>query len=315
MELHCWGVRGSIAAPLSNSELLWKIENALSRAMDAGVTRKDEIPGFLEELPWYVTQTAGGDTSCYEVIAGDQTIILDAGTGLRRLGLDLLRRKGGQPMDVHILLSHTHWDHIAGFPFFVPAYIRGNNIHIYGVHPDLEYRFRTQQQPPFFPVALADMGANIIFHQLRPNTRFMIGDVEVVNKTQNHPGSSYGYRLNRQGKSIVYSTDSEYNDLSEDAVTPIIRFFQNADVVIFDAQYSFMENVEKEDWGHSNSFTGIDFAVEANVELLVLTHHEPAYDDKKLVEILDKSQEYCELSSEDGKLAVVLASEGLHLEL
>ncbi len=315
MELHCWGVRGSVAAPLTNTNLVWKIEKALEYALKANLSSPDHIPMFMEDLPWHVTQTAGGDTSCYEVIAGDQVIILDAGTGLRPLSLDLLQRSGGRPMELHIFLSHTHWDHICGFPFMVPAYMQGNVIHIYGVHPDLQYRLETQQQPSFFPVPLENMAADIQFHQLRPNARVTLDDVIVRNIPQKHPGGSYGYRITHGNQSIVYSTDAEYTALDEDSVRPVTDFFRDAQLVIFDAQYSFTENMEKEDWGHSNSLTGIDFALQANVEALLLTHHEPSYDDKKLAEILDKSREYYNLYSEGRKLDVFLAREGMHLML
>jgi len=149
--------------------------------------------------------------------------------------------------------------------------------------------------------------------QLSASEHFNIGDVEVETMQLKHPGESFGYRITHNNKTLVYATDSEYKELSADAVRPIIDFFQGADLLIYDAQYTMVENVEKADWGHSNMFTGIDMALEAGAKKLVFTHHDPGYDDKSLWELLQKSKEYEEIHASRQKLEIYLACEGLNL--
>ena len=239
MNIHFWGVRGSIATPLTNAGLISRIENALRKAIEAGFSDMSGVAEFVNDLPWYVRRTVGGDTSCVEVEAGGELLILDAGTGIRTLGLDLMRRYSPNSIHSHIILSHTHCDHICGFPFFVPAYVPGNKITLYRAHDMLESRFRRQQEPEFFPVPLNTMAADIQFVQLEKHGRFNIGEVEVETFPMNHPGSCFAYRISHNGKTVVYATDSEYKDLSQSAMQSCFDFFRGADILIFDAQYIF----------------------------------------------------------------------------
>lgn len=315
MKVKLWGARGSIATPLTNKELKLKLKTALELGIKAGLNAAWQVPEFLNQLPWHVSQTAGGDTTCVEVNAGEKILILDAGTGIRPLGLDLMRRFNKKPIEAHILISHTHWDHICGIPFFVPAFIPGNNVRFYGANLNLEDRISNQQDFEYFPVPLEIMSAIKEFIQLETTTQFNIGDVKIQTTPLNHPGGCTGFRITHDGKTVVFATDSEYKDLSAEASKPFVEFFKDADLLIFDAQYSLLENVEKEDWGHSNAITGIDMAVTAGVKNLVLTHHEPTYSDEKLWEIFQNAEQYHKLQSETGHLKLYLAQEGLSISL
>lgn len=315
MEIHFWGVRGSVATPLTNTELYSKIVSALKLGIEAGLNDQSRIPRFIQNLPWYVYGTTGGDTTCVEVTAGGRKIILDAGTGIRQLGFSLMREFAGRPIEVSILVSHTHWDHISGFPFFVPAFIPVNKVTIYGVHEDLKGRFEMQQSPPFFPVPLKFMAADINFVQLEEGRVFRIGDIELKTMKLHHPGGCYAYRISRGGKSMVYATDGEYNDTSIRSLQPVIDFLRGADLMIFDAQYTLLDSVEKEDWGHSSAFIGIDIAIEAGVKQIVFVHHEPTYSDEKIWDIFQKSYEYLINYRSSEILTLHLSYEGLNLTI
>ena len=315
MQIHFWGVRGSIATPLTNSELVSKIESAVRKAIQHGLTNISDVPEFLKSMPPHIRGTVGGDTACVEVGAGEELLILDAGTGIRALGLDLIRRYRQGSINAHILLSHTHWDHICGFPFFAPAYIPNNRITLYGAHSMLESRLSRQQESEYFPVSLDSMAADIQFVQLEKYDRFNIGDVEIATLPLNHPGGCFAYRISHNSKAVAYATDSEYQDLRESAMKAYLEFVGDADILIFDAQYTMIESVEKEDWGHSTAFVGIDIALEAGIKNLVFAHHEPTYDDEKLWKIFQGAERYLGLQRADRQLALYMAYEGLEIQV
>jgi phosphoribosyl 1,2-cyclic phosphodiesterase len=210
------------------------------------------------------------------------------------------------------LITHTHWDHISGIPFFTPAFMPDNSITFYSPDSGLEDRLKRQQNPEYFPVPLAPAYK---FVYINEREQFQIGDVTVETYPLNHPGGCYSYRIEHDDKMIIYATDSEYQVLSADSLKPFTDFYHGADLLIFDAQYTMLENVEKENWGHSNVFTGIDMALGAGAKKIVFTHHEPAYDDEKLGEILHKAKEYLNVNQPEAGLQLYLASEGLSMTL
>ncbi len=317
MKIRFWGVRGSLATSLSNSGLEEKVKAALEMGIAAGLADTGDVDRFFETLPPHVRLAVGGNTTCVEIMAGNTCLILDGGTGLQPLGHDLMQRAGNEPVEAHILISHTHWDHICGIPFFIPAFMPTNRVTVYGSHPDLEQRIRKQQSYEFFPVPLAP---TFRFRELNrgeglSTERFAIGPVNIETIPLNHPGGCYGYRVEYGGKTVVFATDSEYKDPSAEALKPHVTFFKDADAVIFDAQYSFLENVVKEDWGHSNMFTGIDMALAAGVKTLFFTHHDPENEDARLWSNLKQAQDYLALQTPQSGLQLELAVEGPWIEI
>lgn len=319
IRIHFWGASGSIPTCLPVNELEEKITQALFLAKEAHITDYEEANKFVKGLPFFVRGTYYGNSSCVEVILPEgETILLDAGSGLRLAGLDIVKRPGfaSSSKTIHLFLSHLHWDHIQGFPFFPPAYIPGATVRIYGFHNDLEASFQVQQQPVNFPVPLNALPARLEFITLQPEEKVRIGSLEVVGRPQNHPGSSYAFQLNAHGKRIVYATDAEYQKEELDHPKPIIDFFQKADLVIFDAQYTLVENImDKMHWGHSNALIGIEFATEAQVKKIVFTHHEPANNDSFKEAVLSKALDYAQLYLPSNPLEILLAYDGLVIDL
>ena len=314
MEVRFWGTRGSIPASLTAEKVWEKVRYALETARDKKVDAGTDLEAFMEEeLPFWAKATYGTNTPCIEIRDGQSFVLCDAGTGLRDFGNEYLRTYGrGSPGDFHIFMTHFHWDHIQGFPFFVPAYIGGNRITFYGCHEELKKALTLQQDAPFFPVRLKDLPAEIRFIPLDADERYDIQGFEVLAKTQSHPGLSYGYRFEREGRSVVYSTDAEHKFASdEEEAFPFIRFFNHADLLIFDAQYPFLDAVTtKEDWGHSNSFHGVELAVRARVKHLCLFHNDPGTSDKDLDSFLKVAEELVPLVTEGGRLKVSIAWDG-----
>jgi phosphoribosyl 1,2-cyclic phosphodiesterase len=218
--------------------------------------------------------------------------------------------------EYNIFLSHTHWDHIQGFPFFSPAYISGNRINIYSFHNECEHVFRSQQQSLTFPVPLECMQAEKKFIVLEPDRKYDIAGFSVKGIKQNHPGDSYGYCFERQDKKIVYATDSEYKEEVWDDEQRIVNFFRNADLLIFDAQYSFFEATNvKENWGHSSNILGVELSVAAGVKHLCLFHNEPLCDDDNLDKFLQDTRNYLKIYSDTSSLKIDLAFDGLELDI
>lgn len=331
MRVKIWGARGSIPTPVRPDEVREKIiaailnissiendelseellsvilqtpqiaqdstrlsdttkSNESSHVREIEDKRRSVVEAYLRRLPPLVGETAGGNTPCIEVQVGKELFILDAGSGIRELGQELMKGDCGRGQGVvHILFSHPHWDHIQGFPFFRPAFVPGNKIFIYGVH-DMEAVLRRQQEFINFPVSIDYMQADLTFIKLRPEEVLDFGDLRIRNICNYHPGDSYAFRFEKGNKSFVYATDASYPAGTD--VRSFINFFTEADVLIYDSQFTQRESDEKEDWGHSSSFVGVEMAQQAKVKCLVLFHHDPTYSDKELDKILEDTLKF-----------------------
>ena len=246
----------------------------------------------------------GGNTSCVMLTTDSgHNIIFDAGTGIRNLGSDLIGTPHEQPLsfpdldiptlDIAILLSHTHWDHIQGFPFFKPAYDPQKNILIAicgkeRVCSDLENVFAAQMQSDFFPVPLNKMGSKIKFWQ--PDINQYTGPLGNTLKflKHNHPGGAYSYRFTEGGKAFVYCTDIEHGNEIDPSVVELSR---DADLLIHDAQYTPDELKQKKGWGHSSWEQAVQVAEQAEVKRLALFHHDPEHDDSFLLNVEKECRE------------------------
>lgn len=314
-----WGTRGSLPFGMTAEMIRKKIRTALAVAGQKGIGPSVDPDRFMDaHLPFSVTGGYGCNTACVEITGGDETVICDAGTGLRDLGSRIMEAgdRSGTGRVFHLFLSHPHWDHIQGFPFFTPAYIPGNTIHIYGFHDDLEAVFRNQQAPPGFPVPLSALGADIRFNRLDLGKSYDIAGFTVTGIEQNHPGRSYGYAFAQRGKKVVYCTDSEHKIADREETDRFIRFCRNADVLVIDAQYQLLDSLDgKENWGHSSNIVVTELAVQAGAARLCLFHHEHTWDDIMLEQFLEETRQYLRLYDRSSTIAVDLAYDGMRIIL
>lgn len=244
--IHFWGVRGSIP-----------------------------VPG--KETVRY-----GGNTSCIEMRVGGKRLIFDGGTGLRVLGKSMLPQ---MPVEAHIFFSHSHWDHIQGFPFFVPAFIPGNRFHIYGaIAPNgasMKQRLSDQMHHPNFPVPMQVMQSDLKFTDVMVGEVIDLDGIQIETGPLNHPNTAIGYRVTYQGKTVVYATDTEHypDRIDED----LVHLARNADVLIYDACYTDEEYHDpkspKVGWGHSTWQEALKVVKAAQVTKAVMFHHDPNHDD------------------------------------
>jgi phosphoribosyl 1,2-cyclic phosphodiesterase len=251
--VHFWGVRGSIATP------------------GVGTVRY------------------GGNTPCVEIRCHGKRIIMDGGTGIRSLGQHLLNE---MPVEGHIFFTHSHWDHIQGFPFFIPAFIKGNTFDIYGrIAPNgstLQERLEDQMHHPNFPVPLRIMGSTLKFHNIEVGEKIDLGDGVIVETgLLNHPGEATGYRVYWGDRAAVYATDTEH--LADGVDRNLVNLARDADVLILDATYSdeqyWSKTSPKVGWGHSTWQEAVKVAEAARVKTLVIYHHDPLHDDDYLDKI------------------------------
>jgi phosphoribosyl 1,2-cyclic phosphodiesterase len=248
--------------------------------------------------PGPTTLKYGGNTACVEIQCNGTLIILDAGTGIRELGEDLLKRNKNtskSAMRGHIFFSHLHWDHVQGFPFFGPAFSRGNEFHLYGARGVDCTIFRVmvdQMSKPNFPITLDDMTASLVFHDVAPGDRIMIDKVMIQAEELNHPGGSMGYRLESMGKTIAYASDTEFVPGVDPDTLALVR---DADLLIHDSMFTpeqylgLSDDVSRQSWGHSTWEGAVETAKAAGVKQLILFHH--GNDDTTVSEIERQAQE------------------------
>lgn len=322
MKAIIWGACGSLPTPITPSETRKKLRDLLWSARYQSFKQPSDVDSYLESLPRCAYGHYRGNTSCVEIITNEDAVILcDAGSGLRNYAQSI--SDTATPRTYHIFISHLHWDHIQGIPFFCPAYIPGNHIIFYGLHATMESAIRQQMNPPNFPVPFEAMQAKIEFKQLFEGRPQEVGGVTVRNIRQQHPGDSWGYRFEEGDQAIVYSSDSEHGEEYKSEGYPFVHFFKHANILIFDGQYSPEDATHaKRNWGHSNYITAIELAARAKVKQLCLFHHEPSHSDAKIENLLSRAvNHHKEFQVQQGNSAnpsypnsLSLAYDGLVLE-
>jgi phosphoribosyl 1,2-cyclic phosphodiesterase len=313
MQVQFWGVRGSLPSPQLSSQIRDKISTILERVVPEDIASPESRRKFLAELPPWLFGTVGGNTPCVSVSNGDpkNRLIFDCGSGLREMGLAMAREKPA-PAHYDIFLSHLHWDHIQGLPFFAPGYDPSVKLDFYSPMKNLEAAFSEQMRSPFFPVHMESMGSEKEFHRMEHE--IVIGDMTVSYKKLRHPGDSYSFKVNNGKSSFIYATDTELSTDDFMKTEENTVYFENADLVVMDSQYTLGESIEKYNWGHSAFSMGVDFAATWGVKHLVLFHHDPTYDDRKLFSILQSAKWYTERMNIRG-IKISLAVEGMEISL
>ncbi|HTI49120.1 MAG TPA: MBL fold metallo-hydrolase [Casimicrobiaceae bacterium] len=313
-----WGTRGSLPVALTASQVRARLIHAVREAAGRSFASDDAAGTYVDQLGFSIAGTFGGNTSCVEIDTGDPDyVICDLGSGARPFGQWLLARHGpATPQRYHVFMSHVHWDHIMGLPFFAPAYIPGNRITIYGGHEELESALRRQMDRPSFPVDFSAFKADIRFVHLEPGRAHDIAGMNVTLLRQRHTGDSYGYRFEQRDRVVVYSTDSEHEPGDASEAQRFVEFFRGADLVVFDAMYSLADAVSvKADWGHSSNVVGVELCQAAGVAHLCLFHHEPASDDATLAGVLADTRSLEQITRNGRPLHVTSAYDGLEIAL
>jgi len=265
-------------------------------------------------VPGASTSGYGGNTSCVEVRLEDGSlIVLDAGTGLRNLGKHLVEQPNGS--DINLILTHPHWDHLMGFPYFAPAYLERYRIHVKGgpiAKQTVQDYLEHQMQPPYFPARFASMKARFDFTNGIPVVKH-IGTAEITPIPLSHPNGGYGFRIAEGSRACVFLTDNEpgFDHPGSRAWYEYVNFCRDADLLIHDAQYTDREYERTEGWGHSTYGAAVELAVQARVKRLCLFHHDPDHDDLFLEHMLQAARAV--VARRSGAVDCFLAAEGLRM--
>ncbi|WP_411823715.1 MBL fold metallo-hydrolase [Leptospira sp. 'Mane'] len=315
MKITLFGVRGSLPSPVGKREQQDKLLKILKQAKAEWIKNPDGFSEekFLESLPIPLEQDLGGNTTCV-YLEGDagEKVVFDMGTGIRVLGNQLAPLAfSGQPLDINILVSHTHWDHIQGWPFFKPAYSPSTNIHFYSAIENLEERLVRQQHPENFPITFNQMASKKEFHLWKEFQSYPLGNLKVIPFGLRHPGSCLGYRVREGEKKFLFCTDVEYREEDRNQLLELKHHIVGADLLVIDAQYSTAEAEKKIGWGHTAVRQAVEFAEMMEIKSVVLTHHEPDHDDHEVVRIiLDEGK-----PSNPKNIQIHIAREGMSFRL
>jgi len=319
MIVRFWGTRGSLPVAPNATTIRRKVARALLSADGRQFESAADAERFVAEgLSFAAGSTYGGATSCVELDGGSSYFICDMGSGLRQFGMDSMRRNSaGHSKTYNFFQSHLHWDHIMGFPFLAPAFDPEATIRIHSGHADAEQALRRQQEEISFPVPFDWLRADVEFVHLTPGRTHEVDGLKVETILQHHSHDSYGYRFtDADGRTVIYSTDSEHKPDNMASEAAFIDFFRDADLVVCDTMYSLADSVSmKEDWGHSSNLVAVDLCHQASAKCLALFHHEPSYEDEDIQKMHEESIRYEELTRNGTSLEVICAYDGLEVRL
>ena len=317
MLVRFWGVRGSVASAINSDAIKSKIVKILEYATPADIMTPENINSFVNSLPLSLKGTFGGNTTCVEIRSDNDAIfIIDGGTGLPRLGHQLMTVEQKKEMHINMFMTHSHWDHIQGIMFFGPFFNPVNTVNIYSSMENMHERLQYQTPFTHFPITFDDMGINKKFFYFPEQEEIKVDELYVSSKAVRHPGTAYSYKFRTEdNRSVIFCSDAEFGIDMIENIESYIEFFKNADILIFDTQYTFEESLQKIDWGHSSTSIATDIALKSGVKKLILFHHDPWYDDEKMDAVTIKALKYKELMAPGHLLEIETAYEGMILHL
>jgi phosphoribosyl 1,2-cyclic phosphodiesterase len=287
-----WGIRGSLPFHSSPSEIYEDFRQLMFEFFNAGFSKPQDYDVFLKEKGLPNIGGYGVSTTCVSVNSADQQIIIDAGTGIRTLGKNLIdgacKQGKGQ---VHIFMTHFHWDHVIGLPFFDPLHIDGNEINIYSVQHEVSDYINLLFESPFNPSPLKPK-AKFNFHLLEPRKPFQLNDITLTPYQLDHPDPCWGYKIESNGKVYSHCTDTEATRVSRKSLNDDLPLYQNVDLMFFDGQYTLKDLAEKINWGHSAAQIGLDLAFREGIKHVLFSHHDPLATAHKIKALERQTTEY-----------------------
>lgn len=288
-----WGVRGSLPSSPSPADWNNHIEGLLRGFFNAGMRDVSQVSKYIDSLGTSHLGGYGAATTSVEVKSAKSRIIIDGGSGIRSLSEQIMSGKAGTSKGpFHIFMTHFHWDHVIGLPFFTPHFVPGVQIHYYAVQPELEKLIRRVFEKPYFPVPFESLASKIHFHVLEPRKTLEIDDMKITPYKLDHPDPCWGYRVECNNKVYAHCVDTEGTRVSREELGEDLPLYQGVDLMYFDAQYTFPELAEKANWGHSAAQVGLDIAFREGIKQVLFAHHDPGATIQQVQELKRQTLEY-----------------------
>lgn len=319
-----WGVRGSLPSAPTPQDWSYHIEGVIRNFFNSGFRDPSQISKFVQNMGVPLLGGYGAATTCVEIQSGHTQLIIDGGSGIRNLSERIMTGTTGRAKGpFHIFMTHFHWDHVIGLPFFTPHFIPGCEVHYYAVQPELENVIRGIFRQPYFPVPFEALKAKVFFHVLEPRKKVSIGELQVTPYKLDHPDPCWGLKVEAGGKSYAHCVDTEGTRVSREELGEDLPLYQNIDLMYFDAQYTLPELAEKANWGHSAAQVGLDIAMREGIKQVLFAHHDPGARVEQILELKRQTGEYYDsreqfaAQNKEKNPAVIwdFAHEGLEIKL
>jgi phosphoribosyl 1,2-cyclic phosphodiesterase len=293
MTVKFWGVRGSIPSSSDPEGWFHHIEAVMRNFFALGYREASQISKYLSSQQIPLIGGYGTATTCVEINSGHSHLIIDGGSGIRSLSEKIMSGSYGRGRGpYHIFMTHFHWDHLIGLPFFTPHFLPGTVIHYYAVQPELEKLIRGVFMRPYFPVAFEALLAKVHFHVLQPRTTIEVDGFKVTPYKLDHPDPCWGYKIQSGNKTYSHCVDTEATRVSREEIGEDLPLYQGANLCYFDAQYTFPDLAEKANWGHSASQIGLDIAFREKIERIIFAHHDPGATNNTLHDLKKQTEDY-----------------------
>ncbi|MFP5519600.1 MAG: MBL fold metallo-hydrolase [Bdellovibrionia bacterium] len=293
LNIKFWGVRGSLPSAPPPSEWVLLVEGLIRNFFVSGHKDISQITKYMNSLSVPEVGSYGLATTCVEVNSPRSRLIIDGGSGIRNLSEKIMSGLSGRGKGpFHIYMTHFHWDHIIGLPFFTPHFVPGMEIHYYAVEPELENLIRGIFKKPYFPVPFEALQSKIFFHVLEPRKPHKVDDMIITPYKLDHPDPCWGLKVESGGKTYAHCVDTEGTRVSREDLGPDLPLYQGVDLMYFDAQYTFPELAEKANWGHSASQVGLDIAFREGIKQVLFSHHDPGANTSQIQDLKRQTKEY-----------------------
>lgn len=278
MQVKFWGVRGSLPHSLSSAAWVGHIEKVMKDFLSKGHSQVSDVEGYLRGRSVLEIGGFGTATTCVQVSDGGQSLIIDGGSGIKSISDELVKLPSAQQQKVfHIILTHFHFDHIMGLPFFLPHFFKGSEIHYYAPHEETDYVIKSFFQKPMFPVTFSELSADIYFHHLTPHEKNNVNGFEVTPYKTDHPDLCFGYKVEKNGRSYSHAVDNEAVRLTAEELGADAGLYRNTDLLYFDAQYDEEMMGSRKGWGHGTSHRAFEICARFGIKQILLAHHDPSF--------------------------------------